>query len=501
MKAMRAMTLVAASLLTATSVKAQSQPDYVLVSGAPNGRPGVNQDSVVYWNTARLVRAGDQVEVELRFVTQGLGATRPMSSSRRYRISCEWAAQSFHHPANAGDGWSAPRFINADMLVSTANQACGLVAPAEASRFSSHEAAYEDAVKRLGFESLEAAMALPEGQPFITSSGGLYKAAPAGGERESWRLVYGLDGDHRAVFLKSPESVAPGASVEGRSMWLMNVGQPAEARSYALRDFRADCAARTIAVATVDSWPTDGVARGRNPETRSLAALLNLSPAEGGASAALLAAACSPPAQGVAAASIDEVVAFAGTPAEDPAFAVLSQQTISHDDMRWLRAPDPETVTAAYPQGALRPGETGLTTVACVVTRDYALTACAPTYHAPPRSRISASAHDPGRPLCAGPGGGHRGGYHGPTGRVLHPLVISRLRARAAVDPPRRHGLATRAVPVRNSASPRPAGPRHRPDDVRHHSGASARQLHRKLLDGRERQVADLGGQGAESRF
>lgn len=379
---MKVMMIVAASLLAATSAQSQAQPDYVRVSGAPNGRTGVDQDSVVYWDTAQVQRDGDQVEVELRFVTQSLGATRPMSSSGRYRISCEWGVQSFHHPSNAGDGWSAPRFINAEMLVSTANQACGFVAPAEAVRFSSNEAAYEDAVKRLGFESLEAAMKLPEGRPFV-SSGGLHRAAPAGGERETWRLVYGPDSDHRAVFLRGPEPAAAGAAVEGRSMWLMGVGQPAEGRSYAARDFRADCTARTVAVATVESWPTDGGGSRSRPEARSPAALLNLPPPAGGASAALLAAACSPPADTVTAASIDEMVAFAGTPAEDPAFAVLSQETISHDDMRWLRAPDAETVTAAYPQGALQPGETGLTTVSCVVTRDYALTACTPTYHSP----------------------------------------------------------------------------------------------------------------------
>lgn len=383
---MKMMAILAMSALAATGAQAQSTPDYVRVSGPPNGRTGVDQDSVVYWNTAQVQRDGDQVEVELRYVTQSLGTTRPMSSSRRYRISCEWGVQSFRHTSEDGRGevWSVPRFISADMLVSTANQACGFVAgPDDVPRFSSDEAAYEDGVKRLGFVSLEAAMRLPEGQPF-ERSGPFYTVAPTGDEAGRYELVYGPDRDHRAVFLKRPDSSAPGTAVEGHSIWLMGVGQPTQARSYAMRDFRADCSARTIAVASVRSWPTADSVRAPGAEASGPTALLSLPPAEGTASAALLGVACSEPADdGVVAASIDQVVAFAETPGEDPAFAVLSQQKINHDDMRWTRAPDAAAVSAAYPQGALQPGETGLTTVACVVTREYALTACAPTYHSP----------------------------------------------------------------------------------------------------------------------
>lgn len=375
-------TLLAAWGLAA-GAQAQPAPDYVLVSPPAGPPPGpAPRDSVVYWNAARVVRDGDQVEVELRFVTPGLGVARPMTGDTRFRISCDWDAESFRYRSEGGDEvWSAPRFINTKHLAKVSNQVCGFVpAQEELSRFSSNDAVYADAVERLGFESLEAAMQLPEARPYVTSAGGLDTAVPTGDARERYDLVYGPDADGRAVFLKHP-APADGA-VEGSSFWLMGVGGPLNDRSYATRAFRADCAARTIAVASVRSWPLRGVVRDRRP-AQPLAELSSLAPAEGSASAALLAASCSPPADGVVAGSVNEMLAFAENPAEDPAFAVLSQQTVSHDDMRWVRAPDARTVSAAYPQGALRPGETGLTTVSCIVTRDYALTLCRPSYHWP----------------------------------------------------------------------------------------------------------------------
>jgi hypothetical protein len=386
---MRTLAILAVWGLAAAGVQAQTAPDYVLVSpvaGPPPGR--APRDSVVYWNTAEVVRHGDDIEVALRFVSPGLGETRPRSSTQRFRLSCDWAAGSFVDRSREGDNsWSTPRFIDAGPLESMFNQACGFVAtPAIAPRFPSEDAVYEDGVKRLGFESLEAAMQLPEASPYITS-GPFYTAAPTGGDHERYDLVYGPDDHQRAVFLKGP--ALAGSVVEGRSIWLMGVGGPADNRAYALRDFRADCAARTIAVASVRRWPMYGSSGEPGADAKGPAALSSLPPIEGRASAALLAAACSAPGDGVVAASVNEVVAFAETPSEDPAFAVLSQQTIPHDDMRWTRIPDAAAVTAAYPPDALRPGETGLSTVSCVVTREYALSACRPSYHSPPDRGLS----------------------------------------------------------------------------------------------------------------
>lgn len=376
----------------AAGAHAQPAPDYVLVSPAAGPPPGPPpRESVVYWDRAQIVRNGDEIEVEVRFVSPGLGVTRPRSSSGRYRISCEWGAHSFRYRSeNGAEVWTAPRFINANFLDSVSSQVCGFVpAPQDIPRFSTNDAVYADAVERLGFESLEAAMQLPEAVPYVTS-GGYYTAAPTGDARERYDLVYGPDADDRAVFLKRPGPAGGDGNGEGSSIWLMGVGGPRNDRSYAIRAFRADCAARGIAVASVRSWPITG--GDPRPAPQPLAELSSLAPAEGGASAALLAAACSPPADGVVAGSVNEVVAFTDYPTEDPAFAILSQQTVSHDDMRWVRTPDAQAVTAAYPQGALHPGETGLTTVACVVTREYALTACRPSYHWP-NDRGLAEAH------------------------------------------------------------------------------------------------------------
>lgn len=385
---MKTVAVLIAASLAASGVQAQSAPDYVRVSPdrAPSGgRAAAVGDNVVYWNRARVLRDGDQVEVELRFVTRGLGATRPMNTSRHYRISCEWGLQSFPvgSPPAEREVWSTPRFINSAALLAVSEQVCGS-APAteESPGFPTEEAAYEDGVMQLGFESLEAALRLPAGGAFI-SSAPPSTPAPAGDEPEGYDLAYGPDGDHRAVFLKQPRPTAPGSAIEGRSVWLMGVGRPSESRSFAIRDYRADCATGQITVASVRSWPLEGRSHGPIPGVQISPTLSGKTPAPGSASDALLDAICSGPGKGVFAATMEEVVAYAESPAEDPAFGVLSREMIGADDMRWTRVADAETVSAAYPQGALQPGETGLTRVACVVTREYALTACAPTYYSP----------------------------------------------------------------------------------------------------------------------
>lgn len=386
-RGMKTGVIMAGALLAASGVQAQSAPDYIRVSPdrTSNGRSAAVGDNVVYWNRARVLRDGDQVEVELRFVTKGLGVTRPMNSSRHYRISCEWGLQSFPvgSPPAEREVWSTPRFISSAALLAVSEQVCGS-APAteEPPGFPTEEAAYEDGVMQLGFESLEAALRLPVGGAFV-SSAPPSAPAPTGDEPEGYDLAYGPDGDHRAVFLKRTRPAASGSAVEGRSVWLMGVGRQSASRSFAIRDYRADCATRRIAVSSVRSWPLEGRSNGPIPGVRMSPMRSSQTPAPGSASDALLKAICSGPEDGAFAATIDEVVAYAENPAEDPAFAVLSQQMIGADDMRWTRVADAETVSSAYPQGALQPGETGLTRVACVVTREYALTDCAPTYHSP----------------------------------------------------------------------------------------------------------------------
>lgn len=360
-----------------TAATPQEPAGYVLVPEDAS-QPSSGVKSLAYWNTAQAASAeAGEIEVELLYVTDGLRGSRPTSHPARYRISCDFGSERYQ---TAPGSWSKPRFTGRSALRWASDQACGRTNEAVSQpRLPTQAAAFEDGIGRLGYDSLEAVMQLPntlsiQQSPFVN-------AAPSGEDRETYDLVYGPDEKHGAVFLRRAEGGTP----EGRSFWMLGVDHSVNDRGYAVRDFRADCGSGEIAVASVATWPSYGHPRPQIPAAVEIPeTIVDIVPPAESAAAALLGAVCSGADRTVSAGSIDELVAYAANPTVDPAFAARAQETISDDDMRWLHQPDPAEITAAYPDGALRPGESGLTTVKCVVTRDYTLSRCAPSYNSPP---------------------------------------------------------------------------------------------------------------------
>lgn len=343
------------------------------------------QDYLLYLNEAATRPVARGVETELLGVWPGAKSDeRPTSRSMAYRFDCEWGLQQFL-PSSADATWTEPFFVQSLPHFAALEQTCGLAAdPLTGERFDSLRTAFADGIRRLGYEDVDAALQL-ELKTYLYS-GPPSTPAPIRSAPERFELVYQPDSLGRAVFIERPAGVGESPTESGRSVWVLGVGQPEAKRRYAYRDYALDCRVRMISLRTTEAWPQPPGARSAmTPSETASKPLVKAAADAGSASAALIDAVCgalAPPVQTsgrLTVASIDQIVAYADDPNEDPAFSVLAQERI-YSGMRWEAVPSSATVTAAYPQGSLRTGETKQTHVECVVSREYRLVRCEPIH-------------------------------------------------------------------------------------------------------------------------
>lgn len=331
-------------------------------------------DTASYWSSP--VPAGDGVvDVDIVTVSRSVKGAEPYMSGWRIRLDCDtgvgrggslgrFRASDARLTREVEPGWPAQRFHGQVGAHDLTAFACG--GAARPGEFPDLKAVADNAASQLGYEPpSDSNTPRP---PLVINQAPQYEFAPsARKDLGPQSLVWEKPG--KAVFLIDRDVRRADGAATGRAIWLSGAGTGRERQGYVIRDFRADCGARTLNLAATDFWPrVERSTSARGPSVTRAPATE--------AEAALLSVACSEKPTIRTLASMSELLAYADEPGGDPAFVTRRQVTIPATAMLWAKAPSEKAMAKALPAGAIAPGKTEYTLVRCVVGQDYRLQGC-----------------------------------------------------------------------------------------------------------------------------
>jgi len=338
--------------------------------------PKRSPDTASYWSTP-VAAPGGEVDIDVVTVPRSAAGQSPSLEARRVRLDCETGVGrvAWLGRVRAGDAaiaaqptleWSGPRFYGQAGAYDLTAFACG--ATGAKGELPSLKAVADNAAGQLGFDPpLDPNRPPP---PLAIPRAPVYDFTPA--ERKGLGpqdLVWERPG--KAVFVMTKSLTRADSVVSGKSMWLSGAGAGEEQQGYLIRDFQADCAARSLGLAATDFWPrlefSTTKARPGQPARR---------PPATEAEAALLANTCSEKPASRSLASVSELLAYAEAPTGDLAFIARRQVTLSALRMLWAKTPSKKALAGALPPGTIPPGKDETSVVQCVVGRDYRLQEC-----------------------------------------------------------------------------------------------------------------------------
>jgi hypothetical protein len=378
---------LAAGILIAGVGAAPAWAGWTPVIGAPakGNNPLVwwdatrSPDTVSYWSSP-VPAPGGAVDVDVVNIRRSVKGAEPSLWGWRIRLDCETGVgrQGWLGQIKVGDTkleadmkpvWPGPRFYGQVGAHDLTAFACG--AAARPGELADLRAVAANAVDQLGYQPPADPNTPPP--PLMISQAPIYEFAPSA-RRDTGPQGLVWEGPGKAVFLADRELRRTDGAATGRATWLWGAGAGREQQAYLVRDFQADCRARTLNLVATDYWPRQEratVARGPSA-TRSPA---------NASETALLAVACGEKPVSKTLASTSELLAYAEQPGDDPAFVARRQVIIPASSMLWARAPSEKVLAKALPAGAVEPGKTETTLIECVVGRDYRLQDCqAPTW-------------------------------------------------------------------------------------------------------------------------
>jgi hypothetical protein len=330
-------------------------------------------DSASYWSSPTPAPGGE-VDVDVATAWR-MSGVKPTIHVRRIRLDCETGvgreasmgrgeAVEGTFEAGSTPKWSSPRFYGQVGAYDLTAFACGgAAAPGD---LPDLKAVTESAADQLGYNlppNLK-----PPPMPLVISRAPRYEfAPPAWKDLGSQSLIWERPG--KAVFLMDRSLKRADGVATGRAIWLSGAGAGKEQQGYLVRDFQADCAARTLNLAATDFWPREEWSTATRGPSVTRAPITE-------AETALLSVACSEKSTSRTLASVSELLAYAEEPGGDLAFVARRQVTISASSMLWAKAPSEKALVKALPAGAVASGKTETTLVRCVVGQDYRLEGC-----------------------------------------------------------------------------------------------------------------------------
>jgi len=330
-------------------------------------------DSASYWSSP-MPAPGGEVDVDVATAWR-MSGVKPTVHVRRIRLDCETGvgreatmgrseAAEATFEAGSTPKWSSPRFYGQVGAYDLTAFACG--GAAAHGDFADLQAVTERAAEQLGY-NLPPNLKTPP-MPLVISQAPRYEfAPPAWKDLGSQTLIWERPG--KAVFLMDRSLRRTGGAATGRAIWLSGAGAGKEQQGYLVRDFRADCAARTLNLVATDFWPREEWATAARGPSVTKASVTE-------AETALLSIACSEKSASRTLASVTDLLAYAEEPSGDLPFVARRQVTISASSMLWAKAPLEKVMAKALPAGTVAPGKTETTLVRCVVGRDYRVQDC-----------------------------------------------------------------------------------------------------------------------------